>query len=317
MRQSLILLAVVLIALCGYTAYGLATFEADKPYEFSFAEPKLPPDIVGMSKQKEADPTLTPEMAKQTEAAVSQMSQAVAMYQNYEKTAPQQAVSTFSIINSAILNGKLPAYLLSSTKNTLNVRNFEMITLRPTQSSIIDDKTKGKSVTCRLGDSGYADIVIGDAGDNDVKCDAPRDAGQLDRMFLGGPGNDMITSSAGNVIVNAGSGNDVLTLGEGRVLLVLEDGWGNDTLTYACTNAAISPAEVPKDFPVPWVNKNTNFIILSPRINPSDVVWEGNVLTNKTTGDTLSVTQNCFNVVGSSAAASEEATATPAAPATP
>ncbi len=317
MRPILFLLAVVLVALCGYTAYGLATFEADKPYEFTFAEPTLPPDIIGMSKQKEVDPTLTPEMARQTEAAVTQMTQAVGLYQNYEKSAPQQAVSTFSILNSAVLNGKLPAYLLSATRNTLNVRNFEMITLRPTQSSIIDEKGKGKAVTCRMSESGIADIVIGDAGDNDIKCDAPRDAGQLDRMFLGGPGNDTITSTAGNVIVNPGSGNDILTLGEGRLLLVLEDGWGNDTLNYTCKDADVMPAEVPKDFPVPWVHKYTNFIILSPRINPADVVWEGSVLTNKTTGDTLTVTQNCFNVVGSTTSLSEAAPAAPATPATP
>lgn len=314
MRQSLVLLAVVLIALCAYTAYGLATFESDQPYEFTFAEPKLPPDIIGLSKQKEVDPTLTPEMAKQTEAAVSQMSQALAVYQTYEKMAPQQAASTFSILNSSILNGKLPAYLLSAGKvPATNTRTFEMITLQPIKSSVIDEKSKGKGVTCALGEMGTADILIGDASDNDIKCDAPRSLDPLDRMFLGGPGNDMITSAAGNVIVNAGSGNDILTLGEGRVLLVLEDGWGNDTLTYACKDSEVMPAEVPKNFPVPWVQKNTNFIILSPRINPSDVVWEGNVLTNKTTGDTLSVTQNCFNVVGSTATVAEQA---PAAPAT-
>lgn len=316
MRQSLVLLAVVLIALCAYTAYGLATFESDQPYDFTFAEPKLPPDIVGLSKQKEVDPTLTPEMAKQTEAAVTQMSQALAVYQTYEKGAPQQAASTFSILNSAILNGKLPAYLLSSNKPTPNTRAFEMITLQPTKSSGIDEKSKGKMVNCLQGEGVTADILIGDASDNDIKCDAPRDFAVLDRMFLGGPGNDMITSAAGNVIVNPGSGNDTLTLGEGRVLLVLEDGWGNDTLTYACKDSEVMPIEVPKGFPVPWVQKYTNFIILSPRINPADVVWEGNVLTNKTTGDTLSVTQNCFNVVGSTATVAQQAPAA-AAPVTP
>lgn len=298
MRYTLFLLAAVLIALCAYTAYGLATFEADKPYEFTFAEPKLPPDIIGLSNRKEVDPSLTPEMAKQTEAAVSQMSQAVVLYQNYEKTAPQQAASTFSILNSAVLNAKLPAYLLSHSKDPTGVRTFDTITLDTAKMAVLDEKGTSKNVTCATGGS-IADIVIGDASDNDLKCDAPQSFTPLDRMFLGGPGNDTISSAAGNVIINAGSGNDVISVGSGRLVMILEDGWGNDTLNFACSNADIMPSEIPRNFPVPWVHKYTNFIVLSPRINPADVVWEGLVLRNKMTGDTLSVSQNCFNVVGS------------------
>ncbi len=316
MRPILFLLAVILIALCAYTAYGLATFEADKHYEFVFAEPKLPPDIVGLSQQKEADPSLTPEMAKQTEAAVTQMSQAVSLYQGYERTAPQQAASTFSIINSAVLNGKLPAYLLSATKNPTGVRAFESLTLNTGSTAVLDEKSKGSVINCATTATSVADILIGDAGDNNIKCDAPLGLTSVDRMFLGGPGDDMITSAVGNAIINAGSGNDIITVGDGRLVLILEDGWGNDTLTFSCKDAEVSPSQIPPGFPVPWVQKNVNFIVLSPRINPADIVWEGNVLTNNTTGDTLSVTQNCFNVVGSTTM-STVAPTSPATPATP
>jgi hypothetical protein len=127
----------------------------------------------------------------------------------------------------------------------------------------------------------------------------------------------MITSLEGNAIINPGSGNDVITAGTGRLLLVLEDGWGNDTLTFSCQDAEVFPNDIPKDFPVPWVQKSINFIVLSPRINRADVEWNGNVLTNKTTGDTLSVSQNCFNVVGSSATVAQSAPVTAPATATP
>ena len=61
----------------------------------------------------------------------------------------------------------------------------------------------------------------------------------------------------------------------------------------------INPGEVPTGFSIPWVYKTTNFIVLGNSINPKDIEWRGNVLTNKVTGDTLSVNQNCFTVVPS------------------
>jgi hypothetical protein len=61
----------------------------------------------------------------------------------------------------------------------------------------------------------------------------------------------------------------------------------------------VNEAEIQKGFPIPWVYKTTNFIVLGDGIDPKDVSWKDNVLTNTVTGDTLTVNQNCFTVVPS------------------
>ncbi len=299
MRQSLILLAVLFTAVLVYTAYGLMTFEPDPATPFAFAEPVVPPEYNAdgtASASAAADP-----QRQQTDAAMAQLTQAITLYQSYERDASQQAASTLSILNTAIFNGRMPAYLLSPVKGT--GRSFELITLDPTKTTAI---RSGESVlSCGAGTNLF-DILVGDNGDNQLTCDALAASTALDRVFLGGPGNDTINSAFGNRIVNAGTGDDTITVGPGRTIIILDDAWGKDALNVDCTGARVNPeTEVPKDFPIPWVQPNMNFILLSPRINPNDVTWNGLTLTNRTTGDTLSVNENCFNLIGAGEASSQ------------
>ncbi len=296
MRQSIILLIVLLIAVVLYTAYGLMTFEPDPATPFTFAEPVIPPEILAANAAEAAGKTPVGDaQQQQTDAAMTQMTQAITLYQSYEQGASPQAVSTFSILNAAVFNGRLPAYLLSQSKNASQVREFELITLDPRKVSAI--RSGETTLTCGLG-ANAVDIMVGDNGDNRIVCDLDETAAAHDRIFLGGPGNDEMISAHGNRIINAGTGDDKITAGPGRTIIMLDDAWGKDTLTVDCTGAKVAiPGELPPNFPIPWVQPYTNFILLSPRINTTDVEWNGLVLTNKTTGDTLSVNEKCFNLI--------------------
>lgn len=297
MRHAIILLIVIFAGLALYAGYGLLTFEPKRARPFVFSAPILPPELMADQKAAEADAvTLTPQQQEQTTAAMAQITQAINLYRDYERDANPQAVSAFVMLNTAILNGRLPAYLLSHDKNIANVRSYQLITLDPRNSqSIAGGQPK---VTCDGDIVGrFYDIIIGDNRDNKLECTAPAVATPQDRIFLGGPGDDTIISEGGNRIISAGTGNDTMTAGPGRTVILLDDAWGKDILNVDCTNAVVDKSEIPPNFPVPWVQQYTNFIVLGPRIRPADVAWNGLILTNKVTGDTLTVNENCFNLV--------------------
>lgn len=296
MRHAIILLLVIFAGLALYTGYGLITFEPQRARPFVFSDPVLPPELIADQQAAAADAiSMTPEQQEQTTAAMAQITQAINLYRNYERDAGPQAVSAFVMLNTAILNGRLPAYLLSQNKNVAGQRSYELITLDPKNAqSIAGGQQK---VTCEGLAGKFFDILIGDSRDNKLECDAPAAGVPQDRVFLGGPGDDVITSSNGNSIISAGTGDDTITTGAGRTIILLDDAWGKDTLTVDCTEAKVDKIDVPPNFPVPWVQEYTNFIVLGPRLRPSDISWTGNVLTNKVTGDTLTVNQPCFNLV--------------------
>ena len=178
------------------------------------------------------------------------------------------------------------------------MRTFE--TLRMPMDSVIDPSKSKQSLNC-TSKMPVANIVFGTSGKDVIVCDAVRDVMGTgidpDFIFIGGPENDQITDTPGNRIVNGGTGNDVLNLAAGRTIVLLDSSWGKDTLTIDCVGAFIDTSQIPTGFPIPWLSKTTNFIVLGRSINPADVYWNGNVLTHKATGDTLTVNQNCFTVV--------------------
>ncbi len=297
MRQSITLFVIILAGLVLYTAYGLFTYKEQRAAPFVFADPVLPPELqaqVDAAKAEAEAIRMTPEQEQQTAAAIAQISQAVNLYQTYEGNAAPQAVSTFETLNTAVLNRRLPAYLLGMPALTTRQRSFELITIDPNKNVSIGG---GSDVVSCIKGSTVFDLVTGDNGDNRLECDAPAPQTPLDRMFLGGPGNDTIVSAFGNRIINAGTGDDTITAGPGRTIIILDDAWGQDTLTIDCAKSRVMPPEIPAGFPVPWSDPFINFIVLGPSLNITDITWNGLVLTNKVTGDTLSVNENCFNLV--------------------
>jgi Ca2+-binding RTX toxin-like protein len=192
----------------------------------------------------------------------------------------------------------LPSYFLSAPDASAGgMRVFQMLSL-----NVTDMATDKSPLDCK-GKDAAAGVVVGSSGQDVLSCGLNRDITgktfEKDVVFIGGPDNDKITDSVGNRIINGGTGDDSISVGAGRTLLVLDAAWGHDTVTMDCTGATVNEAEIQKGFPIPWVYKTTNFIVLGDGIDPKDVSWKDNVLTNTVTGDTLTVNQNCFTVVPS------------------
>ena len=140
MRHAIILLLVIFAGLALYTGYGLITFEPQRARPFVFSDPVLPPELIADQQAAAADAiSMTPEQQEQTTAAMAQITQAINLYRNYERDAGPQAVSAFVMLNPAILNGRLPAYLLSQNKNVAGQRSYELITLDPKNAQSIAD----------------------------------------------------------------------------------------------------------------------------------------------------------------------------------
>jgi len=297
MKPYINLLIFVLAAVAIYTAYELVTFKVDEPRQFVFSEPKLPPEMI-----KEDEEFSSMGNSKTSDIAVNEAQKAFSIYREAQKVAPQQVNDTLALLLGRMTGSDLPLYFLSAaTPQNGMYRVFETLKI-DTQNKIEASETK-KTLNC-TSKIPVASIIIGTSGKDVISCDAKRDItgsiSEPDFIFIGGPENDQISDSLGNRIVNGGTGDDTIKLGMGRSIIVLDASWGKDILDIDCAGSNINPSEVDSGFAIPWVYKATNFIVLGNSINPKDVVWEGNVLSNKSTGDTLTVNQNCFTVVPSS-----------------
>lgn len=295
MKTTLKLITLLIVLVAVYAIYTLATFQPDQQRTFTFSEPTLPPDILAEQESQRQDNSLTPEELVKKNAAVRIIQDAMDKYQSYEQELPQQASPTLSLLNGYFFSGSLPTHFLGMVDPKAGVRKFGMLTFS-SDNTVLAEAGK-KNISCLYQPSG-TETLIGSEDDNVIECDAiNKGIGDGDRLILGGPGEDKITDTYGNRIVNGGSGNDSIALGPGRSIIILEDGWGDDQLTVDCSGSTVASSEIPANFPVPWVYKTTNFIVLSSRLDPNDVVWDGLTLKTKSGTDRLTVNENCFTII--------------------
>ncbi|HNQ91543.1 MAG TPA: calcium-binding protein [Alphaproteobacteria bacterium] len=295
MKQAIKLIIFFVFLSVLYVVYNLATFEPEQKRKFVFNEPVMPPEMLAEQESRPQDVGLTPEEITKKDEAVRVIQAALDKYQTFEQQLPQQASPTLSVLNNYFISGALPTYFLGSIDAQTGLRKFGELTFSIV-NTVIAEANK-KNISCLYYPDG-TETLIGSEDDNVIECDAMnKGVGEGDRLILGGPGDDKITDTYGNRIVNGGSGNDSIALGPGRSIIVLEDGWGQDQLTVDCGGSSVQEREIPPSFPVPWVYKATNFIVLSPRIDPNDLVWEGLVLKSKSGNDQLTVSENCFTIV--------------------
>lgn len=299
MKTIATLVILIVLAAVAYTAYGVASFEPQKPAALVFNEPS--PETLkslGIYEERPVTVELTPEQKKQKDQAINKITDAMKIYQGYGELAGQQLKGTISLLNSAMAAGRLPAYFLTVTNGQNRARSYQTLSFDPANFKSVE--AGQQNVTCAITDVGSTDALIGDDGNNAISCSLPDSIKGKDQIFLGGPGDDVITDDSGNRIINAGTGNDTIKLGPGRTIIVLEDGWGQDNLTMNCTGGRIENSEIPSGFPIPWIAKTTNFIVLSPRINAASVEWQGNTL-KSTNGDSLTINDNCFTLISAEA----------------
>ncbi|PZP55976.1 MAG: hypothetical protein DI586_05240 [Micavibrio aeruginosavorus] len=290
MRIIIIIVITIMIAAGLYTGYGIATFETEKPAPLVFIEPDaqmlvtrgiIPADYL------KTETVLTPEQKTQSDLAIAKISQAITVYQDYEKKSQPPLRHLLALLNGSIGAGQLPAYFLNVKDVLRPDRNFDVLRIDP---SSITEASETNPVTCPVPGG----VLIGDDTDNVINCPLTEIGG--DQIFMGGPGNDTINDTLGDRIVDGGGGDDTITLGPGRSIIVLNENWGKDNVTVDCSGASVAPNEIPANFPVPWISKFTNFIVLSSRIPLESISWQGDVLTSKG-GDTLTLSENCFTLV--------------------
>lgn len=314
MKRALYLLVVLFGLVVAYAGYLLVSFTPDEPYEFTFKEPTLPPELLA-EQQEMAKNALSPDEQRQRDHAMEVIQAALDSYQKAEETMPQQATPTLSILNGYFVSGDLPPYFLGPWDNASGRRSYAPLSF--SSASVTSAEKTGKNLKCQVDPTG-TETLIGNEDDNIIECDAIS-SGVMNgnRLILGGPGDDKITDTFGNRIVNGGTGDDTIALGQGRSIIVLEDGWGNDKVTADCSNASVSQIQVPSDVLMPWTYKSMNFIVLSPRIDPVDVMWDGLTLKSKSGQDTLTVNENCFVLVPAQPSETAPVTGAPSGTVTP
>lgn len=295
MRPILLIVLAIFVIAAAYTAYGVIMFEPQKPAPLVFNEPD-PATLKTLFAESDKAPVvpLTPAQEKQTELAVQEISGAMVTYKKNIEDASTRLKATLTLLHGLIGSGQLPAFYPNVTETPGTPRRFEKLNFEPKAETTVTEFKK--EIACENKDGAPFQVLIGDDSANTLTCDLTA-ASPVDRIFLGGPGNDIIADGVGNRVINAGSGDDTIELGRGRTILILEDGWGQDTVKADCTGAEIAEGEIPSGSAIPWTSKFTNFIALSPRIQPGAVKWEGNVLKNTVTGDTLTVETNCFTLI--------------------
>jgi hypothetical protein len=294
MKPYINLLIFVILAIGLYTAYGMVTFQKDQPREFVFNEPKLPPELLFNDEDTE-------EKSKASIFGLAEAQTALSYYRDIQKSIPQQADDTINLVIDRISNSDLPLYYLSLPNPAMNnMRQFHMLNINGNSSV---DPTKDKMKLDCSAKSPIANIILGTSSSDTLECNVARDITgsklEPDIVFIGGPENDSITDTAGNRIVNGGTGDDKIQLAAGRSIIILDASWGKDIVTLDCSGTAINSNEIPAGFPIPWLHKNTNFVVLGRSIEPSDIEWVGNIISHKITGDTVTFTDSCFTVVPS------------------
>ena len=136
-------------------------------------------------------------------------------------------------------------------------------------------------------------IVEGGAGSNVVGC------AWGNQMYFMRGGDDEIDDSWEDDIINAGPGNDIIDAGWGNDIVFFNYGWGEDQLRKTCTGAAYVPQNTARASTVRWSQdwSYKNFIVFGKDIRRDDIVAIGNKLVHRETGDSVTVSGNCFNLV--------------------
>lgn len=293
----------ILLAGGGYTLFGILTFEPERPAPLQFDSVETL-----MAKNQEAakakaggvDTTLSPADEARKMKAVSEVQQVVAQYEGTIPTLPAAAAPVVQVITEYTRTGALPPRYVDAPGRATTYQ-FD----GGNSMNTIDNP--GPLMNCEglvgLGlnpdASQPATVLIGNEEANSLTCTANAVNAETIRLFLGGPGDDQITNAGAASLMAPGSGNDKMQQGSGAALVYLEEGWGNDSLAVDCTTAAIDQTRLPPDLSYPWHFAFRHFIIFSPRIAQGDITWDptDNILKNIRTGDTLTTTGKCVNLI--------------------
>lgn len=293
--KSLTLLTILILMLgTGYIGFSILTFEPDTPqrYDLSIQTPESIDAIKGPSQE-----ILSVQAEQKKADIISAMKKGISKYDESWIVAPTQAQTIKETLEGAIKLNKIPTYYpVSNFAGALQLNSLTYNVLQPVSGQMIEVSTSSEtndvsSITCETQKLGF---LLGDTGDNNLSCDLPTN-NRL-RVHLTGPGNDTI-SVRGNALINAGTGNDTIKAGPEFTMVYVEPNFGQDTVNIDCNIGAIGSLNDPIEDLVPWKKGFIHYIVFDPRISRKDIKVSGNILSNTATGDKITLSKNCFNIV--------------------
>lgn len=322
MRILSLIVIIAVLAGAGYFFMNMSSYEPTTGTRIQELPEQNVDDLVIEEKAPE-----TPVEQEQvvTEETRTLVQNAYDKYMAYRANLPRQAQKTMTDLVVLMAKGKLPFYFLG-VDPAAQLHSFEPISfdpfnashLRLTQGRIKCDDVEGSSgqnvkarYTKAVDSNGkaryqcvdnqcprheYYDVMVGDILANKFLCDPLLEPLSGDRIYLGGPGEDMVKHTKGNSITDGGTGNDVMSLGKGRHIMVLSQGWGQDKITLDCEGATINKNQI-ETFPLPWNYDFANFLVFGEGIRPEDLVFNGLEIEHNITKDKVTFNDYCFNIV--------------------
>lgn len=295
MKIILSLLVVMIVTILGYSAFQLITFEPKVPAPLVFDD-AVDPTMAGTGVATASDLPLTPQQEDQSQKAIDKISTAIMAIKDIEEKSPVELKPTIEILSSAMSSVKLPSYLLSASLDSAQKRseqtlNFDLSSLQSATTLATDN------LVCELNGGKISSVLLGNDTTNSLTCTTNDASSSQDQIFVGGLGNDTISDSFGNRVVNGGAGNDTIQLGAGRSLVILDEGWGQDKVSFTCAGATVEDNQKPISSSIPWTSKFINFVVVSPKISMADLEWDGMTLKRKGSSDTLTVNDKCFTLI--------------------
>ena len=217
--------------------------------------------------------------------------ESIEKYKKLQRALPKELSNTFKTLIKMMEKGKLPVHFPDDpTGETSNsgARFFEELNFTP--KILARTTTNSPTVECPNRDTG---VILGDNEMNNLTCSWGN------QIYWAGNGIDHINDAWGADLINAGKGNDMIDAGWGRDIIVFEKNWGSDVVEKTC-HRSNSPDitkmygyETNKDWAFPYIN----FIVFGPGIYERDMEWQGQILMNKRTNDSITFYDKCFNFI--------------------
>lgn len=290
--KSLTLLTILILLLgTGYIGFSILTFEPDTPqrYDLSIQTPETLED--------KSQQVLSVQAEQRKANIISSLKRGITLYDNGWMNAPVQAQTMKETLEAAIKISRIPVYYPVSNFSGISAPNFPSYNVLEPVSMLVSQVQEGaeegtiSSASCANADHGF---ILGDTGDNALSCNLATD--DKTRVFLAGPGNDSI-SVRGNAIINSGTGNDEIISGPEFTMIYVEPNFGTDSINMDCSKAEIQPLNTPTSKTLPWSEPFSHYIVFDPRLSKKDITITGNTLKHNNTGDEITLSANCFNII--------------------
>ncbi len=316
--RMLIVLSVLIVAVAAiYTLFGISSYDPPPVQPLSFETPLQSPAL----EEEARGPVIDPELEEVKDKAVAQIVTAIQSYDRIWPDLPPQAGNMQALILQSIKRGGFPALYPVVPENPEGVVNFVPYNIQMrvddvlVQQDLTLDSESLENSESEDGDIAIenienvqveevqpdysrclpdASIVLGDLEDNVMNC--PPGADGISRIISTGPGKDAVATGGTQTFIEPGSGDDLMKAGPEQTTIILDSFEGQKKIEMDCSRASIQNRQLSDDYPLAWTEPFIHYIVFGTQIKPEDIIVEGNKITNKENGATLTFSRNCFNM---------------------